>query len=305
MSIPAEIISCGGYSIGNAFIAPSPWTRIKEKIKPMGGIIHWTGNIGKGANARANRNFFNNRSGSYGSAHLIGDSEEIVAALPYLPGEAEMAYHVGANTYYTRQFGAYPNRTTLGYEMCVHADGNFRESYKRAVWAMAHLCRLYGWNPRIDIRRHWDITHKDCPLPFMDLLFDDRHCAGKGWTSGEIAWMRANLHVDNIQGEALWRKFLAEIEELTSYLRENDGKLLRKEDEENMPLPLNDYEWKMLNAIWSQRYNRQEITDWKWIAKIRSKQLTAGELAFLNAVVAAKQDRLSIEAEEEGMNPGK
>ncbi|MFE4571276.1 M15 family metallopeptidase [Paenibacillus chitinolyticus] len=74
-----------------------------------------------------------------------------------------------------------------------------------------------------------------------------------------------------------------------------------KEDEDNMPLHLNDYEWKMLNGIWSQRYNKGEITDWKWIDKIRCKQLNAGELAFLNTVVAAKKDCLSVEAESAGM----
>ncbi|MGE6227644.1 M15 family metallopeptidase [Paenibacillus chitinolyticus] len=77
--------------------------------------------------------------------------------------------------------------------------------------------------------------------------------------------------------------------------------VVQEEDEEDMTLKLNDYEWKMLNGIWSQRYNKGEITDWKWIDKIRCKQLTAGELAFLNSVIAAKDDCLSVEAQPAGM----
>ncbi|MVP00791.1 N-acetylmuramoyl-L-alanine amidase family protein [Paenibacillus lutrae] len=301
MSIVREIVAAGGYSIENAFIKPSQWVRPAAKIKPLGGVIHWTGNIRPGADSRANRNYFNSRKGSYGSAHLIGDDSKVLAALPFLPNEAEMAYHVGANRYYTQQFGSYPNAATIGYEICVNKDGSFRESYKRAVWTMAYLCLIYKWVPSRDIKRHWDLTRKDCPLPFVDLIYDDTHCHSKGWTFDDVKWMRTHLHIDGIQGEELWDRYLFEVKELTSYFIEINGNIQTKKDEDKMPLQINDYEWKMLNGIWSQRYNNKEISDWKWISKIRSKQLTSGELAFLNSVIAAKQNGLQIEPESAGM----
>ncbi|MCY9737465.1 phosphodiester glycosidase family protein [Paenibacillus alvei] len=222
MSIATEIMK-ESYKIEDMFIKDSPWTRPKQRINPKGGIIHWTGNIGKGANAQANRNFFNNRTGTYGSAHLIVDSQRLIAALPYMPNNAELAYHVGAKQYYTTQFGTYPNNQTIGIEMCVNRDGDFRESYKRAVWTMAHLCKMYGWNPLTDIKRHYDITHKDCPLPFHDWIYDVKHCMADGWSKADIEWMQANLKIDGVQGEKLWQKYKSDVGDVLNHMKNGTG----------------------------------------------------------------------------------
>jgi N-acetylmuramoyl-L-alanine amidase CwlA len=221
-TIVQEIINEAGYSIQEAYIHPSQWVRTQVMITPRGGIIHWTGNISAGANDRANRTFFDGRKGTYGSAHLIGDMDSILAALPYMPNDAELAYHVGATVYETAHFGSYPNNCTLGYEMCVNMDGNFRESYKRAVWTMAYLSSVYNWNPQEDVMRHNDITGKDCPLPFLDLIHNDNHCLSIGWSSTDTQWMRNNLHIDGVQGEALWQKYKQDVTELHEIL-ENGG----------------------------------------------------------------------------------
>jgi hypothetical protein len=295
MSIVQEIIDDGGYRIDDYFIDPSKWTRPQVSIYPTGGIIHWTGNIGYKANAVANRNFFNRRTGTYGSAHIIGDCESIIAVLPYLPGSAEMAYHVGANTYFTSYFGTYPNSRTLGYEMCVNRDGNFRESYKRAVWTMAYWCFIYGWNPQTDVMRHWDITHKDCPLPFLDLIFDDYHCRSKGWSDEEIQWMRENLHIDGVQGEALWQQYRSEVCELVDIMNKNNGELkLSEEEEDNMAMNLPDWAWNQAYNIVGDAYNKGLI-DWVWCQKIIDKSLTAAEYAHINAVIAAREKGINID----------
>jgi N-acetylmuramoyl-L-alanine amidase CwlA len=63
---------------------------------------------------------------------LIVDDHSIIFCVP----ELEMAYHVGAKTYQTRAvqlLSKYPNDCTIGIEMCVNADGDFKATYKNTV----------------------------------------------------------------------------------------------------------------------------------------------------------------------------
>ncbi|GEB33715.1 N-acetylmuramoyl-L-alanine amidase [Brevibacillus parabrevis] len=64
------------------------------KMVPKGLVIHWTANERKGADAVANRNYFNKPT-TEASAHYIVDDWQIVRCLP----EIEMGYHVGAKSY--------------------------------------------------------------------------------------------------------------------------------------------------------------------------------------------------------------
>ncbi len=135
------------------------------KITPKGLVFHWTANEGKGANAVANRNYFNKPT-TEASAHYIVDDKQIVRCLP----ENEMAYHVGAKQYKLEavaKLSKYPNDCTIGIEMCVNADGDFRATYRRTVELAADILRRYGWG--VDhLWRHYDITGKCCPAYFVD-----------------------------------------------------------------------------------------------------------------------------------------
>jgi N-acetylmuramoyl-L-alanine amidase len=134
------------------------------KITPRGLVIHWTANEGKGANAVANRNYFNKPT-TEASAHYIVDDKQIVRCLP----ENEMGYHVGARQYKPEavaKLSSYPNNCTIGIEMCVNADGNFQETYRRTVELAADILKRYGWG--VDrLWRHFDITGKNCPAYFV------------------------------------------------------------------------------------------------------------------------------------------
>lgn len=134
------------------------------RITPRGLVIHWTANEGKGANAVANRNYFNKPT-TEASAHYIVDDKQIVRCLP----ENEMAYHVGAKQYKPEavaKLSSYPNNCTIGIEMCVNADGNFQETYRRTVELAADILKRYGWG--VDrLWRHFDITGKNCPAYFV------------------------------------------------------------------------------------------------------------------------------------------
>ncbi len=134
------------------------------KIVPKGLVIHWTANEGKGADAVANRNYFNKPT-TEASAHYCVDDKQIVRCLP----ETEMGYHVGAKSYKPealKQLSSYPNDCTIGIEMCVNQDGDFRAMYQRTVELAADILKRHGWS--VDkLWRHYDITGKNCPAYFV------------------------------------------------------------------------------------------------------------------------------------------
>ncbi len=128
-----------------------------------GVVVHWTANTKKGADAQANRNYFNG-SAMFTSAHYVVDDHSIIQCIP----DNEVAYHVGANHY--RPDGERirgtstltPNYFLMGFEMCVNEDGDWDKTYQNAVELAAHLLRKYRFTIT-DLYRHQDITGKDCP----------------------------------------------------------------------------------------------------------------------------------------------
>lgn len=139
-------------------------------------IIHWTANTNRGANALANRNYFNAKhydsKGNliYASAHYIVDSTSIVQCLPDL----EVGFHVGAKAHrYTetarRIMGtsSSPNNVSVGIEMCVNSDGNFDITRAQTIELTRMLAKKYNIT-RENVLRHYDITRKDCPRMMLD-----------------------------------------------------------------------------------------------------------------------------------------
>lgn len=135
----------------------------KKLIKLKGLVIHWTANTSKGANAIANRNYFNSTTNSC-SAHYIIDDKQIVKCIP----DDEVGYHVGAKKYTKigeslREGTVYsPNYFTVGVEMCVNLDGDWNRTYQNTVEFSAKFLIEHGLT--IDnLYRHYDITGKLCP----------------------------------------------------------------------------------------------------------------------------------------------
>jgi len=153
-----------------------------RKIAPKGLVIHWTANRSPGANARRNRDYFENHPEKKVAAHYIVDDTEVVQCVP----EDEMAYHVGGKSYTEnalRLLGPYPNSTTIGIEMCVNSDGDFVKTYRRTVELAADVLRRHGWGPG-DLWRHYDITGKDCPRYFVE----DNTAREFGFKDAAYAW---------------------------------------------------------------------------------------------------------------------
>ncbi|WP_235615937.1 N-acetylmuramoyl-L-alanine amidase [Brevibacillus reuszeri] len=172
------------------------------KITPKGVVIHWTANEGKGADAVANRNYFNKPT-TEASAHYNVDDKQIIRCLP----ENEMGYHVGAKTYNPgalKQLSSYPNNCTIGIEMCVNADGDFKKMYQNTLELTADILKRYGWG--VDkLWRHFDITGKNCPAYFVS---DDYARRFTGLTAAQA-----------------WAKFKDDVHRLlTGYPQKNESK---------------------------------------------------------------------------------
>ena len=159
-------------------IRPKSKASGEYSIKEVRAIVaHWTANTDKGADARANRNYFNNGSpGPKGavraaSAHYCVDDHSIIQCLP----DHEVGFHVGAKTYLPagidliRGTSLTPNHFTVGFEMCVNIDGDWAKTYDNSARLAAWLLLKHGLG--VDqLLRHHDITGKDCPKMMLERL---------------------------------------------------------------------------------------------------------------------------------------
>ena len=137
-------------------------------IREVKGIVaHWSANPGWGADAIANRNYFNTTPRK-SSVHYEIDDHSIIQCIP----DNEVAFHVGAKTYKPigeglREGLLTPNFFTVGFEMCVNIDGDWDLTYKKSVELAAYL--IYKHQLTInELYRHYDITGKLCPRMMVE-----------------------------------------------------------------------------------------------------------------------------------------
>lgn len=131
-------------------------------------VVHWTGN--EGDTAKNNADFFAREAVKPPrSAHYFVDENEVWNSVP----PDRQAWHVGAKRYvhpYCR------NSNSIGVEMCLTGKGYVlrRGTIERAVKLVRELMVRYGV-PIENVVRHYDVTGKDCPGPFVDnpSLWDD------------------------------------------------------------------------------------------------------------------------------------
>lgn len=128
-------------------------------------VIHYTAN--NGDTAWGNTNYFKsvNRGAS---ANYFVDETSIWQCVR----DSDISWHVGASTYYN---GA-RNTNSIGIELCSRRNGsnvNDLQSYyfddrtvKNAAELTAYLQKKYGI-PDSNIVRHYDVTRKVCPAPFV------------------------------------------------------------------------------------------------------------------------------------------
>ncbi|MBU5245198.1 N-acetylmuramoyl-L-alanine amidase BlyA [Bacillus halotolerans] len=155
----------------NNYIPVNKYTRPGLKLNGVKKlVVHYTAN--PGASADNHRRYFSNAQ-VYASAHIFVDKTEAICIIPL----NEVAYH--ANDIQQRDSAGNPYRgvaalkpnanfLSIGVEMCLEKDGSFHsDTVERTEDVFVELCKKFGLDPIDDIVRHYDITHKNCPEPWV------------------------------------------------------------------------------------------------------------------------------------------
>jgi len=156
----------------NDFIRVNGYARSGKKLTDVRKlVVHYTAN--PGASAANHQKYFNNLKDRYASAHIFVDKDEAVCIIPL----NEIAYH--ANDVQKRNANGTPwrgvkellpnaNYLSIGVEMCLEKDGSFHsDTISRTEDVFVELCKRYNLDPIKDIVRHYDITKKNCPAPWV------------------------------------------------------------------------------------------------------------------------------------------
>lgn len=124
-------------------------------------VVHYTG--GNGDTAAENATYFS-RDFTGTSAHYFVDEREVWQSVP----DDHTAWHCGTKGAYYHP--SCRNRNSIGMELCSResSGGYFfpSETRARAVRLAKQLMHKYGI-PIQNVVRHYDVTHKCCPAPFV------------------------------------------------------------------------------------------------------------------------------------------
>lgn len=124
-------------------------------------VVHYT--AVPGDTAENNGKYFAREDTGKTSAHYFVDEHRIVRSVP----EEYVAYHCGANYYYHPECR---NGNSIGIEICTKGEpGNYffdPVALENAKWLLRQLMEKYGI-PTERVVRHYDVTRKICPAPFV------------------------------------------------------------------------------------------------------------------------------------------
>lgn len=126
-------------------------------------VLHFTAN--NGDTAQNNADFFARESGLRASAHYFVDPNGVAQSVK----DSDTAWHCGrerGGSYYNDC----RNANSIGIEMCsVKRNGVYvipEDTMKRAAKLTRELMAKYHV-PVSRVCRHYDVTHKDCPEPWV------------------------------------------------------------------------------------------------------------------------------------------
>lgn len=133
----------------------------KQKIQFL--VIHYTAN--NGDLAKSNCNYFKSPNRN-ASAHYFVDEKEIWQSVE----DNNIAWHCGTSGKYYHS--KCRNDNAIGIELCSEKDskGNYyfnNETINNAVGLVKVLMEKYNI-PIENVVRHYDVTHKNCPAPFVN-----------------------------------------------------------------------------------------------------------------------------------------
>lgn len=212
------------------YVIPNKYSRPQIPLVGVRGItIHWTAN--PGATDTGHQEYFDGADGGGGrnaSAHVFADKDSAVLIIPL----NEVAYHANEKPCRIPKLQATANGyvgganlTTISLEMCVEKDGTIHpDTISRSVQIVAEWCKTYNLTAD-DIYRHYDITGKNCPAPF-------------------------------VANPALFTKFKADVAKILDSYKVNEMKLTNSEVDFILTV-LGDY-WQRMDG----NKNVQDYTHW-------------------------------------------
>ncbi|MFS0820748.1 N-acetylmuramoyl-L-alanine amidase family protein [Bacillus sp. 1P02SD] len=157
------------------FIPINQYSRPGNKLTARKkGILHFTAN--PGAPAKNHVTYFgkslieqNNKlpkdKQRYASAHIFVDKKEARCLIPL----DEVAFAANDGNYRgVPELRPNANFLSISVEMCQEPDGAFHpDTIKRTEDVFVELSKMFNWDPLKDIVRHYDVTHKNCPAPWV------------------------------------------------------------------------------------------------------------------------------------------
>lgn len=142
--------------------------RDKKEIKYL--VIHYTANDGD--SAAGNANYFKAHIVE-ASAHYFVDDSGVIQSVP----DDSVAYSVGGKKYPScaktgggKRYGSCTNRNSISIELCDTRKNGKYDFSEKTLENAAQLSRLLlkKYNIPVDnIIRHFDVTGKNCPAPFV------------------------------------------------------------------------------------------------------------------------------------------
>ncbi|GAA0101696.1 hypothetical protein UT300012_24110 [Paraclostridium bifermentans] len=127
-------------------------------------VMHETLNFGKGNGAKMHQEYFqSNKRGV--SAHYVVDDKNVINVV----NDKDIAYHAGRNI----RKGDDPrrnisNNNSIGIELCVNEDSDWRKTRENGVHLVAYLLVKYGLTPD-KVYNHHDVSGKEhCPEVMMN-----------------------------------------------------------------------------------------------------------------------------------------
>lgn len=118
--------------------------------------IHDTGNTARGANAHAHANLQSRGNLRAASWHYQVDDKEAIQSFV----DSAQCWHCGDG----RGNG---NMNSIGIEICINRDGDYRKAVENAIELTKHLMKKYNI-PASRVVRHYDWSRKVCPRQLMN-----------------------------------------------------------------------------------------------------------------------------------------
>ena len=146
------------------FVSCDPSNYRAGRTQPVRYIVmHYTAN--NGDTARNNCDYYHRVGGLQASAHYFVDEHGAMQSVR----ECDTAWHCGARAYWHPECR---NGNSIGIEMCSRkrADGSYYikpETVANAAALAKDIMQRYGIDTD-HVLRHYDVTGKRCPMPWVD-----------------------------------------------------------------------------------------------------------------------------------------